>query len=260
MKLSQLVTLLALFKQERYCFHVWHASLKSNHFEQGSFYLSRKETEWEKARDNHHSTPSLLKSESLCPTRQDHPSWKGLVRFTFGRCFKKQRFLRLAHTFRVIVLGAPHTNPESNKNQLLLHNRYWLGQCVCWECSVLPADSSDLARVLHKECLYHLQTFTQRQGSEQSCVNVQLSSHFPAFPEYTFDGILWTQPGNAKAISNINLSGNVWQLWQKWEVWRLAMWSQFWGKKILATSENDLYVNLICKLYFCSCERGKLML
>lgn len=125
MKLSQLVTLLALFKQERYCFHVWHASLKSNHFEQGSFYLSRKETEWEKARDNHHSTPSLLKSESLCPTRQDHPSWKGLVRFTFGRCFKKQRFLRLAHTSRVIVLGAPQTNPESNKNQLLLHNRYW---------------------------------------------------------------------------------------------------------------------------------------
>lgn len=109
MKLSQLVTLHALFKQERYCFHVWHASLKSNHFEQGSFYLSRKEMEWEKARDNHHSTLSLLKSKSLCPTRQDHPSWKGLVRFTFGRCFKQQWFLCLAHTFRVIVLGAPCT-------------------------------------------------------------------------------------------------------------------------------------------------------
>lgn len=68
MKLSQLVTLHALFKQERYCSHIWHASLKSNHFKQGSFYLSWKETEWEKARDNHHSTLSLLKSEGLCPT------------------------------------------------------------------------------------------------------------------------------------------------------------------------------------------------
>lgn len=32
------------------------------------------------------------------------------------------------------------------------------------------------------------------------------------------------------------------------------------GEKILPTSENDLYVNLICKLYFCSWERGKLTL
>lgn len=191
MKLSQLVTLQALFKQERYCFHVWHASLKSNHFEQGSFYLSRKEREWGKARDNHHSTLSLLKSKSLCPTRQDHPSWKGLVRFTFGRCFKKQWFLRLAHTFRVIVLGAPCTNPESNKNQMLLHNRYW------WNSASAESALSYLQTVWiwlmsWTKCLYHLQTFTQCHGSEQSCVNAQFPSHLPVFSECTFDGILWT--------------------------------------------------------------------
>lgn len=30
-----------------------------------------------------------------------------------------------------------------------------------------------------------------------------------------------------------------------------------WGGT-LATSESDLYVNLMCELYFCSCERGRL--
>lgn len=77
MKLSQLVTLHALLKQERYCFHIWHASLKSNHYKQDLFYLSLKEKKWEKARDNHHSSLSLRKPTS---NKQDHPSQKGFCR------------------------------------------------------------------------------------------------------------------------------------------------------------------------------------
>lgn len=123
MRLSQLVTLHALFKQERYRFHIWHASLKSNHFKQDSFYLSLKEKKWEKVRDNHHSTPSLLKSESLCPTSKTTHIERAFVRFTLGCCFKKQPLLCLQRTSRPTALWAWHPISESNKTQMLRYNR-----------------------------------------------------------------------------------------------------------------------------------------
>lgn len=118
-----------------------------------------------------------------------------------------------------------------------------------------PTCRQELAFILNSMFI----PLTNVYAVSQSYVNVQLPSHFPTFPEYTYNStILRRWAGNAKAISNVHPPGNMFQFRQEREAWGFAMWWHSWGE-ILCYFRSDHDVNLICELYSHSCERGKLM-